>query len=440
MHISYFPRLTFIQKMIISFVASGFFLLIALVYSVASLGSMHRMQVRIARYDLAAATTTISLHEILLAQERIVGRYQILKQPEFRELYDRNAVKLLEGLAQLRPMSQAHVFAVLASEYAGYTIVAEKLFSGQVITPTVMRKSTERVEKAFDLLRAEQQRSLERKLKESDDQESRTVVISIVLAVGGVLTAFAVAFLMIYSFAASIGKLQRATHRLAAGDFDHDPGIPPGDEVGALAQDFSRMAERLKELEQISLDASPLTRLPGNIAIERSLNRRLREQSPFVMCYLDLDNFKSYNDRYGYIKASDLIKETAQLIHNAVIRIDDPEAFVGHIGGDDFVAIVCAGKAEAACLEIIRDFDTMIPAYYSDEDRITGAINGIDRYGVPRLFPLVSISIAAMACYPGDYATAAEIATAAAEVKDRVKGTAGSNYIIVREAVLHDAL
>jgi diguanylate cyclase (GGDEF)-like protein len=278
---------------------------------------------------------------------------------------------------------------------------------------------------------------LERKLKESDDQESQTVVIAVGLAVGGVVTAFAIAFLMVYSFATSMRKLQRATHRIADGDFDHDPGIPAGDEIGSLAQDFSRMAVRLKALEQVSLDASPLTRLPGNIAIEDSLNRRLREQTRFVMCYMDLDNFKSYNDRYGYIKASELLKDTGCLINKVIKRLDNPEDFVGHIGGDDFVAIVGAEKADAVCREIISDFDTMIPAYYSDEDRSAGAINGIDRYGVPRVFPLVSISIAALVCYPGDYATAAEIATAAAEVKDHVKVSSGSNYIIIREAELH---
>lgn len=434
-----FSRLTLIQKMIISFVASGLFMLAALLYSVSSMVSMHRVQVGIARNDLTAATVTISLHDTVLAQERLAGRYQILHQREFRELYERNAVKFSEGLEQLRQVSREPAVDVLAAEYAGYADLAEKLFADQIVTPAAMRQAAGRVEKAFERLRSEQQRSLEHKLKDSDDRESRTVIISIVLAIGGVAIAFVIAFLMIYSFAASIGKLQRATHRIADGDFDHQPGIPPGDEIGTLAQDFSRMAERLKQLEQISLDASPLTRLPGNIAIERSLNRRLRERASFVMCYMDLDNFKSYNDRYGYIKASELLKETGRLIYEAVIRLDDPEAFVGHIGGDDFVAIVSADKAEAACREIISDFDAMIPAYYSDEDRSFGAINGIDRYGVARTFPLVSISIAALDCHPGDYATAAEIATAAAHVKDHVKEASGSNYIIVREAGPYEA-
>src|SRR6185369_6729885 len=122
-------------------------------------------------------------------------------------------------------LNQEPAVADLVSEYAGYNGVAEKLFAGQNVTYAALRKAAERVEKAIEQLRTEQQRSLERKLKESDDQESRTVVISIGLAIGGVATAFLIAFLMIYSFATSIGKLQRATHRISAGDFTHDPGI-----------------------------------------------------------------------------------------------------------------------------------------------------------------------------------------------------------------------
>jgi GGDEF domain-containing protein len=289
------------------------------------------------------------------------------------------------------------------------------------------------VEKAIETVRNDQKKSLSSKLVVAGEHEKRTVTRALSLALSGVILAFLVAFILVYSFSSSIGKLQKATHRIAAGDFDHDPHIPAGDEIGTLSQDFMRMAVRLKELEQLSLDASPLTRLPGNIAIERSINRRLREKTSFAMCYLDLDNFKSYNDHYGYIKASEILKKTGELIHDVVKRLNDPDAFVGHIGGDDFVVIIDAKLAKAVCQEIIADFDAMVPSYYSEEDRAYGAINGVDRYGVPRVFPLLSISIAALTCQPGNYETAAEIATAAALVKDRVKESPGSNYIIVRE-------
>jgi GGDEF domain-containing protein len=432
-------RLSLIQKMIVSFALCGICMMAALVYAVVGLGTMHRMEEEIARNDLAAATTTITLREMLLTQERYVGRFLILRQPVFRELYDRNAEKFRSELASLQHVYQGDALARLNSAYAAYANLTRQMFLGSSVDDKAMKQAAAKVEDIIEHIRVEQKESLATKLKVSDEKEAKIVTSSIGLAFVGALSALLVAIYLIYTFASSIGKLQTATHRIAAGDFDHDPGIPPGDEIGTLAQDFTRMAARLKELEQISLDASPLTRLPGNIAIERSINRRLRERSPFAMCYLDLDNFKSYNDRYGYIKASEILRETGELIHNAVKRLNDPEAFVGHIGGDDFVVIVSARLAKSACQTIIREFDAMIPSFYSDEDRAAGSFEGIDRYGVPRVFPIISISIAVLVCEPGDYATAAEIATAAAQVKYHVKESSGSNYIIVREADNHVA-
>jgi GGDEF domain-containing protein len=432
-------RLSFIQKMIVSFALCGICMMAALVYAVVGLGTMHRMEEEIARNDLAAATTTITLRELMLTQERNVGRFQILRQPVFRELYDRNAEKYRSELASLQRVYRGDGLDRLVAAYAAYATLTRQVFRGNGVDAGVMKQAAAQVEDIIEHIRVEQKESLANKLKVSDEKEAKIVTRSIGLAFAGALSALLVAVYLIYTFASSIGKLQTATHRIAAGDFDHDPGIPPGDEIGTLAQDFTRMAARLKELEQISLDASPLTRLPGNIAIERSINRRLRERSPFAMCYLDLDNFKSYNDRYGYIKASEILRETGELIHNAVKRLNDPEAFVGHIGGDDFVVIVSAQLAKSACQTIIQEFDVMIPFFYSDEDRAAGSFEGVDRYGVPRVFPIISISIAALVCEPGDYATAAEIATAAAEVKDHVKESSGSNYIIVREAGNYDA-
>jgi len=432
-------RLSLIQKMIVSFALCGLCMMAALVYAVVGLGTMHRMEEEIAQNDLAAATITITLREMMLTQERYVGRFQILRQPEFRELYEQNAEKFRSELASLQRVYQGDDVGRLVAAYATYANLAGQIFGGRSVDAATMKRATAQVEGLIEHIRVEQKGSLANKLELSDEKEAKTVTRSIGLAFVGVLSAFLVAGYLIYTFATSIGKLQTATHRIAAGDFDHDPGIPPGDEIGTLAQDFTRMAARLKELEQLSLDASPLTRLPGNIAIERSISRRLRERRPFAMCYLDLDNFKSYNDRYGYIKASEILRETGELIHNSVKRLNDPEAFVGHIGGDDFVVIIRAELAKAACQTIIQEFDAMIPFFYSDEDRSAGSFEGVDRYGVPRVFPLISMSIAALVCEPGDYATAAEIATAAAEIKDHVKESSGSNYIIVREAGNCDA-
>lgn len=412
----------------------------ALIYSVIGLGAMHEMETEIARNDLTAATITISMRDMILAQQRYAGRYQILQQNEFQTLYEQNAEKFRSKLESLKRVYQGKNLNRLEQQYAVYTGFTEKLFSGHPVETAVMKKHAEQIESTIEAIREDQFQSLEEKLRISDKREAETVSRALGLAFSGVIASFLVAGLMIYSFATSIGKLQKATHRIAAGEFDYNPHIPPGDEIGALAQDFMTMANRLKELEQISLDASPLTRLPGNIAIERSINRRLAEQTPFAMCYIDLDNFKSYNDRYGYIRASDLIREAGHVIHKAVSSLDDPDAFIGHIGGDDFVVIISSKLARSACQKIIRDFDAMIPAYYSDEDRAAGGIDGVDRYGVPRRFPLISISIAVLNYQPGSssYNSAAEIATAAAAVKDRLKSSSGSNFIIVREAGVNE--
>jgi len=427
-------RLSLTQKLVISFAINGICMVAALVYAIIGLGTMHRMVDDIARNDIAVATASVALRDSMMAQERTARRFLLLRLPELRELHGSQAEAFRRTLTKLQQHTQGVGLDELTAVYSAYISVSSRMFAGGAVNETVMKRAAERVDAAIEKVRTEQQQLLERKLKVAGEREARTSTLAIVLALSGVTMAIMVAALLIYSFSSSIGKLQKATHRIADGDFDHDPHIPPGDEIGSLSQDFMRMAVRLKELEQISLDASPLTRLPGNIAIERSINRRLREQTSFAMCYLDLDNFKSYNDRYGYIKASELIKEAGQVIYDAVKRLNDPDAFVGHIGGDDFVVIINSMLAKAACQTIIHDFDTMIPSYYSEEDLAAGAIDGVDRYGVQRRFPLISISIAVMNCQPGNFKTAAEIATAAAAVKDRVKETPGSNYIIVREA------
>lgn len=427
-------RLTLTQKLIISFAINGICMIAALAYAIGGLSTMRSMVDEIARNDIASITAAITLRDTMLAQERTARRFMILRQPELITMHGLQSAAFDQAMEVLVMRSGDVAPDGVASGYKAYSLLATRLFAGKTVEETALVRAAGRVETAIEKVRIEQQQLMNQKLKIAGEREAYTAAWALGLALAGIALAIGVDAVFVYAFSSSIGKLQKATHRIAAGEFDHDPQIPPGDEVGSLSLDFRRMATRLKELEQLSLDASPLTRLPGNIAIERSISRRLRERVPFAMCYLDLDNFKSYNDRYGYIKASELIKDAGQVIYNVVDSLKDPDAFVGHIGGDDFVVIINNVLAKKACQAIIREFDAMIPAYYSEEDCVAGFIEGVDRYGVPRHFPLITISIAALNCQPGSYATAAEIATAAAEVKDRVKESSGSNYIIVREA------
>ncbi len=426
---------TLVQKLILSYAIIVFCLVGALLYSVTGMRSIARTANEIGSVDLAAAEAVDSLRDALIAQQRTVGKFSIIPGQEDRKLYSDQKADFKNSLKTLEKSSLSGL-SDLKRDYDRYDKVVLMIFEGMSIPDEKMRYVLSQVEKEIEIVHSQQNTQLELKLAAAREKETKTVSRAMLLAFSGVVIAISVAAFLVYSFSTSMVKLKKATHRIAAGDFDHDAQIAEGDEIGDLAKDFLVMASRLKELEQLSLDASPLTRLPGNIAIERFINRHLKDQTSFAMCYLDLDNFKAYNDHYGYIKASEVLKEAGQVIHEAVTCIGRSDSFIGHIGGDDFVVIVADVAAEAACQAVIRAIDDMIPKYYCQEDLSNGFIDGVDRYGVKRRFPLLSISIAALVCHSGDYGSAAEIASTAAKVKDQVKSSAGSNYIIVEKGAI----
>ena len=117
---------------------------------------------------------------------------------------------------------------------------------------------------------------------------------------------------------------------------------------------------------------SPLTGLPGNVQIHAELKKRLFSNEPFAVLYLDLDNFKAYNDVYGFIKGDEIIKFTARTIVRNVHALENNDCFVGHIGGDDFVAIVSETDYDKICQDIITEFDSSILEYFTEEDRKRG--------------------------------------------------------------------
>jgi GGDEF domain-containing protein len=295
-----------------------------------------------------------------------------------------------------------------------------------------LRGKAQKILAELDRLYIARQNDLQATLAEANRQTRSAVIWTFFLTLTGFILAIVIAVYFTYRTFAAIRKLQQATQRVAAGDFDYDPQIPVGDEIGELAADFTRMAARLKDLEQISLDASPLTRLPGNIAIEREISRRLQDGSWFALCYADLDNFKPFTDHYGYITGSELIRLSGEIIYEMVKTHAAIDAFVGHVGGDDFVAILSADSAEIVCQAILESFDAEVVKHYTPEDLARGGIDGCDRYGVRRFFPIMTISIAVIINEAGAFSTAVEIAKTASEIKDYVKEMPGSNYLINR--------
>ncbi len=189
---------------------------------------------------------------------------------------------------------------------------------------------------------------------------------------------------------------------------------------------------RLRESYATSnLDANPLTRLPGNYTIMATIQKTIRQKNKSALCYLDLDNFKAFNDRYGFVRGDEAIRMTARIITNVVRRMH-PDSFVGHVGGDDFFFVIPSQVTKECCEQIIQNFDLVIPTLINDEDRVRGYIESKDRKGNPQRFPLLSLSIAVIDLNTTKVEHTGEVSAIAGELKKIVKKLKGSNYLINR--------
>ncbi len=256
--------------------------------------------------------------------------------------------------------------------------------------------------------------------------------IVLLLSLGGFLGGLIGMAFAAHQAARIVDRLRHATRYL--GDVVLDE-MSPDDFLLAsdgLDREIQDMMLKIKNSQQRYLDASPLTRLPGNMAIEQVLKDKMEHGEKFALCYIDLDDFKAFNDKYGYAKGSDLIKMTGEVLYRAKDEYADQQDFVGHIGGDDFVLITSPDKVESVCQAILDEFDSLIPEYYLPEDRTIGFIEGPDRYGVMRRFPIMSITIAVVSDEKRSFKSPIEIAKVATEIKDYVKSLPGSNYLIDR--------
>ena len=190
--------------------------------------------------------------------------------------------------------------------------------------------------------------------------------------------------------------------------------------------------KNITTLLYINRRVSPLTGLPGNVQIQAEMKKRLMNKEEFAIIYLDLDNFKAYNDVYGFANGDEIIKFTAKVIIDNIHEIPSGDNFVGHIGGDDFIAIVELTDFDKLCQEIIAEFDAQVTEFYAPEDVERGYVEVANRRGIIEQFPLVSISVAVVEVDSKNYKTTLEIGEIGAQVKHKAKSILGSTYIINR--------
>jgi PleD family two-component response regulator len=204
-------------------------------------------------------------------------------------------------------------------------------------------------------------------------------------------------------------------------------------EAGAddfIAKPFSpqEMLARVRaKVRRANVDSSlqPLTRLPGNIAIEHEVRRRFEAREPWAVIYADLDNFKAFNDHYGFVRGDDAIRLVSTTMSDTIKHHGVDSDFLGHIGGDDFIIVTSPQRAEHLARTVADTFDRDVLALYEPADRNRGWIAAKDRRGNSVRFPLMSLSLAIVTQSPRitSYQSIGEVA---AELKSFAKRQNGS--------------
>ncbi|MDI1363184.1 GGDEF domain-containing protein [Methylotenera sp.] len=174
--------------------------------------------------------------------------------------------------------------------------------------------------------------------------------------------------------------------------------------------------------------ANPLTMLPGNVPISEQIDSLLESGVSFVACYCDLDNFKPFNDVYGFKKGDEVIQLTGRLL----TEVCGPYDFLGHIGGDDFIVLFQSEHWETRCEEFLSKVSDTFPQFYTSVDQQRGGIETEDRQGERRFHSILSISIGALIVEPDHYPSHHEVSAACVNAKKQAKKIPGNNLFIER--------
>jgi len=180
--------------------------------------------------------------------------------------------------------------------------------------------------------------------------------------------------------------------------------------------------------------ANPLTGLPGNEGIQREITSRLAAGQPFDIAYVDLDNFKPFNDNYGFQKGDQVIKSLGELCEQLVQAAPGSQRFAGHIGGDDFILISEPGSGKECAQRLILEFETQLPIFHGQKDMAAGWYYAVNRKGEQEQFPLLALSIGIITTADCRVESYPQLASLATEVKKAAKGQPGSSIIVNRRA------
>jgi GGDEF domain-containing protein len=438
--ITYFLRLNIARKLMLGYSSLLALLVIISVYALMNLNRLNALNTSVLQTDLPVIDASEKMIDAIFAQERYARRYLILGSSDVFNLFLEKKNEFEYLLARIKSTPEGKRFpvdkiAMLHQDYAN--ILLEGSTPADISAGSLSKSFEDRIKAHQEKIIALINGMSSDALYAQNEKTAKTATIgriafkaSAVLCGLGFFLSLAAAMIITRNISGAIKKLKFATGMISKGQFDHKPDIRNKDELGDLAKAFVIMAGRLKRLEEMYLDTSPLTRLPGGIAIESVMNKRISNNTTIAFCLMDIDNFKAYNDHYGYAKGNEVIQTTAGIIDKAVAEYGSDDDFIGHIGGDDFVVLTNPDLYKDICEAVIKRFDETIPNFYDKKDRNRGHIVGQNRQGEQVNFPLASISIAVVTNEKRKLLNHIQFGEVAAEMKEHAKSVSGSVFMV----------
>lgn len=431
-----FSRLSISGKVLLGYVTLVAIIFLISAYTLSSLERLNSVSGSIMDSDMPFIETSDKMVDNLLSQELYARRYAIIRSPATLALFQEKSKEFNTLMDQFRSLPQRNrPDNQIISAYTEYHHLLETVTEYPEAISSSAAEIRNRQEAIIGLIKGISSRVREEQIEKAlaiSRIGAAAFRVTAALCFFGVLLSIIATVAVTRSIAGPIYQIKEVTQEIAAGKFDRRLRINNHDEFGELSHAFNEMADRLIHLEKMHLDASPLTRLPGSSVIETVLKERLEGGVPLAFCFLDLDNFKAFNDRYGYARGSEVIKATAALIEQKVAECGTPDDFIGHVGGDDFVVITTHDRYRAICTVILEAFDAMIPDFYDEEERGRGYIAGKTRNGDEARFPIMSISIAVVTNEQHKLSGYLEVGEIIADLKKYAKTLSGSVCVVDR--------
>lgn len=436
-----FARLNIASKMLLGYMTLVVLTVIVVVYALVSLQRINSLNRSIVKVDILVEEASDKMLDALLGQDMYEKRYLILKSKDMRDLFTKRGSEFTLWLTSLKALPTEAVLPLesIESLHNKYNelfsreiqfVRMKKTEQAYAVSNHELRIVSDQINEILKTLSSTAKEAQDSKMKQISRIGDTAFLTTAVLCLISIIVGALAGLVVTHHISSSIHKLKEATEHMSEGNFDYDPEIRSEDEIGALSEAFLSMGKRLRKLEEMYLDASPLTRLPGGISIENVLKKRIDSSQPIAFCVLDLDNFKAFNDRYGYANGSEVIKETARIIETAVKLKGTADDFIGHVGGDDYVVITVPETMREISAEIIAQFERSIPEFYDPVDRDRGFILGKTRQGIEMEFPVMTISIAIVTNEHRHLTNPLEASEIAAELKDYAKSIPKSVFVV----------